>query len=421
MTEQHNAYLATGTAPHEDCDFIAYSGDKKTWAPRWGFATTTKSLGTSVKGDTEVFPRGDNPMFRFGGSFGGWRYGAAAYGGDPDDKGNVGPAVNDYSSFAGVFGTGVYVAGVAGTSTNNVGVYGQLGEEDPRDPRLMIPRGFMAGVFGAALEQPGVLGWSSGGAAGCYGLSDYGNGVLGQSGYPGPAPGDFPIAGVLGTSAPNVGVLGTSTQFVGVAGISDASYGVYGRSNKNYAGFIEGDLFVRKAIFAGTKDAIVPFPDGSMRLLHCMESPEHWFEDFGAAKLRRGRAMVKLDVDFAKVIKRGDYKVFLTPEGDCRGLYVRKSAAGFEVREFAGGKSSVAFSYRIVGRRKDIKGHQRFAKIDVPLPPPTRAARRTPRKLRPTAAELRAFVARVEKEARERAPKGAEKARARMRRRISSK
>jgi hypothetical protein len=78
--------------------------------------------------------------------------------------------------------------------------------------------------------------------------------------------------------------------------------------------------------------------------------------------------VVKLDANFAKVIKRGDYKVFLTPEGDCRGLYVRKSAASFEVRELAGGTSSVAFSYRIVGRRKDIRGHRRFAKIDVTLP-----------------------------------------------------
>jgi hypothetical protein len=226
----------------------------------------------------------------------------------------------------------------------------------------------------------------------------------------------FP-AGVFGTSGSNVGVLGTSIQRVGVAGVSDALFGVYGRSNTNYAGFFEGNLFVRGAISAGTKDAIVPFPDGSKRLLHCMESPEHWFEDFGAAKLRRGRAMVKLDVDFAKVIKRGDYKVFLTPEGDCRGLYVRrKGAAGFEVRELTGGKSSIPFSYRIVGRRKDIKGHQRFPKIDVPLPPPTRAARPTPRKPAPTAAGLRAFIARVEKEARERAPKGADKARAHMRR-----
>jgi hypothetical protein len=127
-----------------------------------------------------------------------------------------------------------------------------------------------------------------------------------------------------------------------------------------------------------------------------MESPEHWFEDFGAAKLKRGRATVKLDADFAKVIKRGDYHVFLTPRGDCRGLYVRsQGGASFEVRELAGGKSSVAFSYRIVGRRKDITRHRRFAKIDTRLPLPVRGRRRAPTR--------RAFLAELEREARARA------------------
>jgi hypothetical protein len=69
---------------------------------------------------------------------------------------------------------------------------------------------------------------------------------------------------------------------------------------------------------------------------------------------------VKLDADFAKVIKRGDYRVFLTPEGDCRGLYVRRKIASFEVRELMGGKSNIAFSYRIVGRRKDVRDRKRF-------------------------------------------------------------
>jgi hypothetical protein len=96
--------------------------------------------------------------------------------------------------------------------------------------------------------------------------------------------------------------------------------------------------------------------------------------------------------------------VFVTPEGDCRGLYVRrKTAASFEVRELAGGKSNVAFSYRIVGRRNDIKA-PRFAKTDtntrLSLPA---APTRRPRK--PRSVELRAFVARVEKEMREGAPK----------------
>jgi hypothetical protein len=85
-----------------------------------------------------------------------------------------------------------------------------------------------------------------------------------------------------------------------------------------------------------------------------------------------------------------------------------QGGASFEVRELAGGKSSVAFSYRIVGRRKDIKEHRRFAKIDTRLPPPA-AARPARRKPTPTPAALRAFVARLEREARQRRPKGAKK------------
>jgi hypothetical protein len=177
-----------------------------------------------------------------------------------------------------------------------------------------------------------------------------------------------------------------------------------------FAGFFGGNVRVDGTFTANVKNSVVPFPDRTHRVLHCMESPEHWFEDFGMAKLKDGRATVKLDGDFAKVIKPAGYHVFVTPEGDCRGLYVRgKTAASFEVRELGGGKSSVAFSYRIVGRRRDITRHRRFAKIDTRLPlPPT--ATPAPRQRKPTAAALRAFVAGLEKEARARAPKGAKKA-----------
>ena len=61
----------------------------------------------------------------------------------------------------------------------------------------------------------------------------------------------------------------------------------------------------------------------------------------------------------------------------------------------------------IVGRRKDITRHRRFAKIDTPLPAPS--ATRAPRHRKPTAAALRAFLAGLEQEARERAPRGARK------------
>src|SRR6476646_1043358 len=102
--------------------------------PPWGFVTCFKDPGTSVKGIKDVFLNGDSPLFRFGGSFGGWVYGVAAHGGSPDASGKVGPdVVANYSDFAGVFGTGVYVEGVAGTSVLHCGVYGQTGEIPTRD------------------------------------------------------------------------------------------------------------------------------------------------------------------------------------------------------------------------------------------------------------------------------------------------
>jgi hypothetical protein len=57
--------------------------------------------------------------------------------------------------------------------------------------------------------------------------------------------------------------------------------------------------------------------------------------------------------------------------------------------EFAGGKSSVAFSYRIVGRRKDIRGHKRFAKIDTRLLLSAAATRRGPQADAGGAAQIR--------------------------------
>ena len=137
-----------------------------------------------------------------------------------------------------------------------------------------------------------------------------------------------------------------------------------------------------------------------------MESPEPWFEDFGSAKLRRGRATVNLN-DFANAITP-DYRVFLSPEGDCNGLYVAaKGSAAFEVRELGGGTSSIAFSYRIVGRRKDVQG-KRFAKFEMPevrvAPKLGRVkdalARRSPPKMRAPSAAMLRLLAKAEKETR---------------------
>jgi hypothetical protein len=87
--------------------------------------------------------------------------------------------------------------------------------------------------------------------------------------------------------------------------------------------------------------------------LYSVQSPENWFEDFGSAALSNGAATVALDPTFAQTVNGGvEYHVFLTPNGDCKGLYVtQKSPTSFEVRELGGGTSSVAFDYRIVAKR----------------------------------------------------------------------
>jgi hypothetical protein len=119
-------------------------------------------------------------------------------------------------------------------------------------------------------------------------------------------------------------------------------------------------------VLGGPKSAAVRHPDGSHRRLYSVESPESWFEDFGAGKLKKGRAEVKLDRDFAVLVRRNDYHVFLTPLADSQGLYVsKKSPSSFEVREQQGGTSSITFSYRVVARRKDIEG-RRLEKVKVP-------------------------------------------------------
>jgi hypothetical protein len=88
--------------------------------------------------------------------------------------------------------------------------------------------------------------------------------------------------------------------------------------------------------------------------LYGIASPENWFEDAGSGQLSGGSAQIAFDPAFASTVNTGKaYHVFLTPNGDCRGLYVAsKTAAGFEVRELGGGTSNISFDYRIMAKRR---------------------------------------------------------------------
>jgi len=104
----------------------------------------------------------------------------------------------------------------------------------------------------------------------------------------------------------------------------------------------------------GSKSAAVPLKSGQMVKVFSMESPEVWFEDFGSGQLMGGITTVSLDRKFVQTVNLPmGYHVFVTPKGDCKGLYVaNETKDGFEVRELEGGQSSVAFDYRIVAHRK---------------------------------------------------------------------
>jgi hypothetical protein len=105
----------------------------------------------------------------------------------------------------------------------------------------------------------------------------------------------------------------------------------------------------------GSKSAVVPVDNGQRQVaLYAVEAPQNWFEDFGSGQLAKGTASVTLEPTFAQTVETASgYHVFLTPEGDCRGLYIsNKSGVGFEVHELSGGESNVAFDYRIVALRR---------------------------------------------------------------------
>jgi hypothetical protein len=198
----------------------------------------------------------------------------------------------------------------------------------------------------------------------------------------------------IGTASPNsaLGVVATSetqdgagyfaTGFadqVGLWGVStapsnDVGYGLVagGTGYKDFCSIDQkGDL-----LCWGSKSAVVPVDGGSRTVaLYAVESPENWFEDYGSGQLSNGSARIDLEPTFAQTVNTDlDYHVFLTPRGECEGLYVTNlTPSGFEVRELHKGSSSVAFDYRIIAKRKNYETvrladlTERYKKLDERL------------------------------------------------------
>jgi hypothetical protein len=287
---------------------------------------------------------------------------SSSHAGVQGDNSSGGPGVygKNTSTGSGVYGTSEHGTGVHGVGGSGAGVEGDNAGIAPGVYGKNSGSGIgVEGVTNTAVNgNPAVAGFNLGSGPGIVGYSQ-GSGSIGTGGTT-----DLGYGFYGGATGSGTGVLGYS---VGGAAVWGAANGV-----SNYAGLFTGGagVLVYGALTAtGPKSAAVKAADGKLRRMYSVESPESWFEDVGSGQLSNGSVTVQLEPGFAGVVKTEQYRVFLTPAGDCNGLYVsNKTPSGFTVRELKGGTSSIAFDYRVIAKRKDIEG-ARLEHIEEPAMP----------------------------------------------------
>lgn len=251
---------------------------------------------------------------------------------------------------SGVFGTagragvipvlGVSYSGVTGGAVVGLGTSGSGGVFQTIDSSG-------TGTVGALGVYQGGLS----GSIGVYGTNFGGNGLSTDTNYIG-VYGDYDINNLYGVGVAGVAYGGT---FVTGGQVDIGVYGGGGTAAGQYAVYARGNFAT-----TGTKSASVPTSKGN-QLVYTVESPEMWFEDFGNATVVNGSATVQLDALFLETVvidANHPMVVTVTPLGDCKGLYVVPGKTSFEVKELGGGNATVAFSYRIAGKRTNYQDHR---------------------------------------------------------------
>jgi len=267
---------------------------------------------------------------------------------------------------SGVHGLSVGGTGVLGASTNGVGVRGDGGANGVGVLGLSIVADAVRGVIGSGV--------ASSFHAGLAGLDSSTSGTTNE--------------GVYGQSTNGIAIQAVSSNFIGaqvtgggtVGGVIYPALSVNGGANAlefisacsnggpdpchldfsmptpqflaSTAGNIEitGKIYTSGSCSVGCASS-PSAGEKRVRLFTPQESLPT-VEDFGQAQLVGGRTYVRIDPAFANIMDKSTaYLVFITPKGDCRGLYVtNENATGFEVRESQGGRSTLAFDYRIVAK-----------------------------------------------------------------------
>ena len=328
-----------------------------------GYSDATSGSGNGVYGQTA----GTSGSGVWGNATAASGYTIGAFGNSASPNGTGVVGISNATSG----GTGV--TGVANAATGSpTGVFGFISATSGAALVGVAngTSGYTSGVWtsNASIQGAGVNGnasATSGNATGVFGSSQGSDGGIGAWGS------------YQGTSGSGVGVRGDIES--GASGTAGLFANVSGQglilSGESGSGFAQvfsvdanGDLDISGNLtVAGSKSARVKLQDGREVALYAVESPENWFEDFGTAQLHEGTTSVSLEPGFLETVDAAaGYHVFLTANGDCRGLYVAgKTPTGFEVRELGQGNASIAFDYRIVARRR---GFENLRLQDVHLP-----------------------------------------------------
>jgi hypothetical protein len=286
----------------------------------------------------------------------GSQYGAGVIG--TADNADGGTFFNNSTQFAAVYaqnlGAGVGLSGAAGSSSigvQGVGGTGMYGTS----PTVQVTKGvaYGSGVHGVLVSPSAEGATVAPQAAGVWAdtSSIDGAGLL--------ATADAGAAAYFynqGTGGPTVFILNEQDAAAHSVVLETAGGTGSGECTIDSAGDLQ---------CSGSVSDIAKLADSESRVeTYSVQSAEHWFEDAGTAQLVDGAAHVDLEPIFGGTVNTSvEYHVFLTPDGDCKGLYVsQKSAGGFDVRELGGGTSAIAFEYRIMAKRA---GYENVRLLDV--------------------------------------------------------
>ena len=355
---------AAGQGVYSSSSYAA--GDSSIGVTYGGFFKGTSGPGVYSKSSTVA---GDSSI---GKTYGGYFSATAGIGVD-----GGGTSYGGY--FTATKGQGVYSAssGAAGDSTTGktYGLYSATSD----------PSGTHAGVY--AVDNNVNNGW---------GLIASGFGGVSASGHlygVSASGGNF---GVYGT-APDAGVYGVGENFGGGVGVqgfgynatiaswplnsgnvfSGTSYGLYAAqttaATTGVAAIYAQDAQTSDNVqvnawsgsthykvlgsFAGSVSCAVKDLNGDKVVMHCPETPEFYFEDYGEGQLMNGKAHIDLDPILAKNVaidEKHHLRVFIQLDGDCKGVYVaNKTTTGFDVVELNGGASNTSFEWHIICNAKD--------------------------------------------------------------------